>query len=70
MYTITFILSFYSLVKKLLGDLDRERVRREQLEMEVDKLRLKLHQSQEKLFKLEELMTGRQATNCSSSNVR
>ena len=44
------------MVDKLLGDLERERVRREELEMEVDRLRLKLHQTQERVQSLEDIL--------------
>lgn len=36
-------------MEKLQSDLERERVRREKLEMQVDQLTLKLHQTQERL---------------------
>jgi ankyrin repeat domain-containing protein 42 len=43
-------------VDKLLRDMERERIRREELEMEVDRLRLKLHQAQERVTLLEETL--------------
>ena len=36
--------------------MERERIRREELEMEVDRLRLKLHQAQERVTLLEETL--------------
>ena len=43
-------------VEKLQSDLESERVRREGLEMQVDRLTLKLHQTQERLDQAEELL--------------
>lgn len=43
-------------VEKLQSDLERERVRREKLEMQVDQLTLKLYQTQERLDRAEELL--------------
>lgn len=43
-------------MEKLQSDLESERVRREGLEMQVDRLTLKLHQTQERLDRAEELL--------------
>ena len=45
-------------MEKLTSDLENERVRREVLEMQVDQLTLKLHQTQERLDRAEELLRG------------
>ena len=45
-------------VEKLTSDLENERVRREELEMQVDQLTLKLHQTQRRLERAEEMLRG------------